>query len=162
MHHGTCVTHVPWCMSESLNGCGGENVSGIPSACANLNFMHLARGPYLISESPSGERYWQTIAVIITVCNRLFSKMALNRQAVALLLNRNSRSKLFVTKQRLYLGLFFLRKCPPKVVFITSWGRVTHICVSNITVIVPGNGLAPSHYLNRGLSIVNRIFRSKL
>ena len=24
MHHGTCVTHVPWCMSGSLTSCGGE------------------------------------------------------------------------------------------------------------------------------------------
>ena len=34
MHHGTCVTHVPWCMSGSLTRHGGENVPGIPSACA--------------------------------------------------------------------------------------------------------------------------------
>ena len=34
MHHGTCETHVPWCMSGSLTCCGGENVPGIPSACA--------------------------------------------------------------------------------------------------------------------------------
>ena len=30
MHHGTCVTHVPWCMSGSLTRGGGENVPGIP------------------------------------------------------------------------------------------------------------------------------------
>ena len=34
MHHGTCVTHVPWCMSGSLTCGGGENVPGIPGACA--------------------------------------------------------------------------------------------------------------------------------
>ena len=34
MHHGTCVTHVPWCMSGSLICGDGENVPGIPSACA--------------------------------------------------------------------------------------------------------------------------------
>ena len=34
MHHGTCVTHVPWCMSGSLNCGDGENVPGIPGACA--------------------------------------------------------------------------------------------------------------------------------
>ena len=34
MHHGTCVTHVTWCMSGSLNRGGGENVPGIPGACA--------------------------------------------------------------------------------------------------------------------------------
>ena len=47
MHHGTCVTHVPWCMSGSLTRGGGENVPGISGACTNLNFTYLARGPLL-------------------------------------------------------------------------------------------------------------------
>ena len=34
MHRGTCVTRVPWCMSGSLTRGGGENVPGIPGACA--------------------------------------------------------------------------------------------------------------------------------
>ena len=34
MHHDTCVTHMPWCMSGSLTCGGGENVPGIPGACA--------------------------------------------------------------------------------------------------------------------------------
>ena len=46
MHHGTCVTHVPWCMSVSLNAVVGENVPGIPGACATRNFTYLARGPW--------------------------------------------------------------------------------------------------------------------
>ena len=45
MHHGTCVTHVPWCMSGSLTRSGGENVPGIPGACATRNFTYLVRGP---------------------------------------------------------------------------------------------------------------------
>ena len=44
-HHGTCVTHVPWCMSGSLTRGGGENVPGIPGACATHNFVCLIRGP---------------------------------------------------------------------------------------------------------------------
>ena len=34
MHHGTCVTHVPWCMLGSLTCGDGENVPGIPGSCA--------------------------------------------------------------------------------------------------------------------------------
>ena len=34
MHHGTCVTHVPWYMSGSLTRGGGENVPDIPGARA--------------------------------------------------------------------------------------------------------------------------------
>ena len=49
MHHGTCVTHVPWCMSESLIRGGGENVPGIPGACATRNFAYLTRGPWYAS-----------------------------------------------------------------------------------------------------------------
>ena len=38
MHHGTCVTHVLWCMSGSLASGGGESVPGIPGACAPAIF----------------------------------------------------------------------------------------------------------------------------
>ena len=54
MHHGTCVTHVPWCMSGSLTLGGGENVPGIPGACATPNFAFLARGPSVTKEKGSG------------------------------------------------------------------------------------------------------------
>ena len=40
MHHGTCR------LPESLTYGGGENVPGIPGACANRNFAYLARGPW--------------------------------------------------------------------------------------------------------------------
>ena len=46
MHHDTCVTHVPWCMSGSLTRAGGENVPGILGACATRNFTFLAIGPW--------------------------------------------------------------------------------------------------------------------
>ena len=46
MHHGTCVTHVPWCMSGSLTRVGGENVPVIPGACVTRNFTYLARGSW--------------------------------------------------------------------------------------------------------------------
>ena len=45
MHHGMCVTHVPCWVSGSLTRSGGENVPGIPGACATRNFANLARDP---------------------------------------------------------------------------------------------------------------------
>ena len=45
MHHGTCVTHVPRCMTGSLIRGGRENVSSISSICATCNFVYLARCP---------------------------------------------------------------------------------------------------------------------
>ena len=46
LHHGTCVTHVPWCMSGSLTRGDGDNVPDIPDACATRNFTYLVRGPW--------------------------------------------------------------------------------------------------------------------
>ena len=48
MHHGTCVTHVPWFMSGSLTCGAGENVPGIPGDCATRKFTYLARGPWIL------------------------------------------------------------------------------------------------------------------
>ena len=50
MHHGTCVTHVPWCMSGSLTCGDGENVPGIPGACAPaiLRIWQEAHGPTFV------------------------------------------------------------------------------------------------------------------
>ena len=59
MHHGTCVMHVPWCMSGSLACGGGENVPGIPGACATRNFTYLVRGPLAIRlVTASGSMQW--------------------------------------------------------------------------------------------------------
>ena len=60
MHHGTWVTHVPWCMPGLLT-CGfgsEENVSGIPGACTTHNFTHLSKGP---CANVSGENHKATI-----------------------------------------------------------------------------------------------------
>ena len=51
MHQGTCVTHVPWWMPGPLNSgflwirFRGENVPGIPGACATCHFAYLIRSP---------------------------------------------------------------------------------------------------------------------
>ena len=45
---------------------------------------------------------------------------------------------------------------------LTHWGRVTHICVSNLPIIGSDNGLAPSHHLNQRWTIVDWALRTKL
>ena len=44
IHHGTCVMHVPLCMSESPTCGGGENAT-VNGVCAICNFTYLVRGP---------------------------------------------------------------------------------------------------------------------
>ena len=59
MHHGTCVTHVPWCMSGSLT-CGyGENVPGIPGACAPaiLRIWQEAHGHKDVGDPDTGQKW---------------------------------------------------------------------------------------------------------
>ena len=52
---------------------------------------------------------------------------------------------------------FFLNEC------LTHWGQVTHICISNLTIIGLDNGLSvPSHHLNQCWNIVNWTTRNKL
>ena len=46
MHHGTCVTHMLWCMSGLLTSGSGKNDPGIPGACAIRNFTYLVSGPW--------------------------------------------------------------------------------------------------------------------
>ena len=58
MHHGTCVTHVPWCMSGSLTRGGGENLPGIPGATCNITY--LAIGP------------WWLWRLSVAICARMF------------------------------------------------------------------------------------------
>ena len=41
--HGTCIMHVPWCMSGSLTCGGSENFAGIPGTWAAHNFTYLLR-----------------------------------------------------------------------------------------------------------------------
>ena len=51
MHHDTFVTHVSWCMSGSPTRAGGENVPGIPCACATRNSAYLVSGPWLLDHT---------------------------------------------------------------------------------------------------------------
>ena len=57
MHNGTCVTHVPRCMSGSLTRDGRENVPGIPGACTNCNFTYLTKG-YCKNTTKRGNGRW--------------------------------------------------------------------------------------------------------
>ena len=66
MHHGTCVTHVPWCMSGSLARVDGGNVPGIPGACTTRNLTYLARGPSLrLSDSYMRDWIWSSLVHVI-------------------------------------------------------------------------------------------------
>ena len=66
MRHGTWVTHVPWCMSGSLTPGGGENVPGIPDACATRNF-------YVSWKKPILEKYYIWVEPVIWCSVELYT-----------------------------------------------------------------------------------------
>ena len=83
MHHGTCVTHVPWCMPGSLTCGDGENVPGIPGACAPaiLRIWQEAHGKVVASHkvwdgidhpfptfNGTTVEEWEWISNFITLC----------------------------------------------------------------------------------------------
>ena len=55
MHHGTCVTHVSWCMSGSLTRAGGEKRSRHSRRMRNLQFYISGKRP--IAETTIGVPY---------------------------------------------------------------------------------------------------------
>ena len=65
MHYGTCVTHVPWCMSVSLIRGGGENVPGIPGAYATRDFAYLGRG---LLPWPWWRHQMETFSALLAIC----------------------------------------------------------------------------------------------
>ena len=122
MHHGTCVTHVPWCMSRSQIHGGGENVPGMPGACATRNFTYLARGPCYRNTTDCFKHTQQACS---SVC-----------AATVFFLNNN--------------------------IYSTHWGRVTHICVSELNITASDNGLSPGRrqaiiWTSAGISLIRTI-----
>ena len=71
MHHGTCATDVPWCMSGSLTRDGGENV---PGTCATHNFTYLLRDPCILPFSLS-------VACSLTLSSSSWSSTTLDLSA---------------------------------------------------------------------------------
>ena len=65
MHHGTCVTHVPWCMSGSLTRGGGETFPAftVHAQPAILQIWQEARGQCLglCHLTPTRCHPWSTI-----------------------------------------------------------------------------------------------------
>ena len=66
MHHGTCVTHVPWCMSGSLTCGGGENVPDIPGACAPAILRIWQEAHVFANIFKMADEIWRNLASLRT------------------------------------------------------------------------------------------------
>ena len=58
MHHGTCVTHVPWCMSGSLNRGGGGKRSRHSRRMRNSQFYVSGKRP-MAGMRLTRDKWWQ-------------------------------------------------------------------------------------------------------
>ena len=78
MHHGTCVKHVPWCMSGLLTRGGGEDVPGIPGACAPaiLRIWQEAHWMYSLIHFLNSMMVWQISVLLVreVLANKLRSR----------------------------------------------------------------------------------------
>ena len=88
MHHGTCFTHMPWCMSGSLTRGGGENVPGIPAACAPTILRIWQEAHYRKNESSYDKFDPQDQTAIVSEI-KLFHWTILNSKMTSPKLQRN-------------------------------------------------------------------------
>ena len=116
MHHGTCVTHVPWCMPGSLTSgfplesAVRENVPGIPGACATRNVTYLVKCPLSVVEYHNRSYTCRHLCV----CDTLASNYRIYWTIISL------------TIFYLYYQLFWLTSIPTKPCFncFKSWHYV--------------------------------------
>ena len=73
MHHGTCVTRVPWCMPISLTSDflwsrwrGKRSLH--PSVCTTHNFTYLVRGPWMCFSKCVGTFGWLITSTLDDEC----------------------------------------------------------------------------------------------
>ena len=149
MHHGTCVTHVPWCMSGSQTGGGGKNVPGIPGACATCSFTHLARGP--LNQPLRSEQY----AYISYIIHEHLQGIWLTRLHITLLQKKFSPNLGMSGHQQTYCGcksvdlkLFLIFNRGNKNLFYdhhmrswSVWGQTSEDNISIIMLITVKHGL---------------------
>ena len=125
MHHGTCITHVQWCMPGSLTRVGGGNVPGNPSACTTRNFTYLASDPswnamhsrWLPLFFLQGTQKWRPIALLLGGYLSWFH--SLNKVLIFLLLCCVQYPVLFVRES--YINIFFTTDSNI-VVSAKTWG----------------------------------------
>ena len=69
MHHGTCDTHVPWCMSQSLTRSGSENVLVFPAQAQSTNLRIWQEAPGKISSIVGWQ--WLSPTSFLSILKRL-------------------------------------------------------------------------------------------
>ena len=67
MHHGTCVTHVPWCMSGSLNCDGGGKRSRHSRRMRNPQFYVSGKRP-MAPFTTWWRHQMETFSALLTIC----------------------------------------------------------------------------------------------
>ena len=107
MHHGTCVTYVPCCMSGSLTRGGGESVPGIPGTWAIRNFTYLIRDPWHVNVL-AGPLWGETTAM-----NYLRE-------------NHRSNSLLTYFRQQIINGSTSLNRVCHLIIFVNNLSQIFH------------------------------------
>ena len=106
MYHGTCVTHVPWCMLGSLTSAflwnlRWGNVPDITGACAANNFTDLVRGPCTENQARDTEdsRYNRSVSVSAVGIAIVTSPVTSNVIYITLMTSRGNLERLFANQK---------------------------------------------------------------
>ena len=177
-HHGlaipTCImahawrTHRDACrdnwIAAPVEAVGRENVPGIPGVCVTCNITYLVRVP-LANRVIKNTNHWG-------LANNTLQQQWLVQCAASSQWNQSFRMhKYSKSKTHKSMALWssiithngvWLSGSSPSTIAITHWGRVTHICVSKLTIIGSDNGLSPERrqanfWTNAGILLIGTL-----
>ena len=112
MNRGTCVTHVPWCMSGLLTRGGGKKFPAFP-AHAHPQFYVFVKRPMSKMPYPRDRSSFQGLGLVSVVCSLAqysFSLLFQERSCVVLLFGMIYHTAMFYLwwfKTRSWRGNFF-------------------------------------------------------
>ena len=157
----------PWCMSGSLTRGGEENVPSIPGACTTRNCTYVVRGLwsvesydlYTLFGSKSSEICLQIVIKLSLILTQAYGLLDITAFSISMLYQDQifkCMTEIFVLNFEGIFAIPCMKPCPYndnnlfrwyvkiwELFDLTHWGRVTHICVSKLTIIGSDNGLSP-------------------
>ena len=117
MHHGTCVTHVPWSMSGLLTRVGVENVPFIPGILSKRPIIWTSDDPI----------FWHIYATIglyeLTVCRMIYFS-TLDFNTCYLMFSEQCQ---FISKTNSTLRLIYINWLRQTMsILLANWKKPTH------------------------------------
>ena len=157
----SCTDHFP-CLC-------GTNMSALNIKCSQkyllAYFAHLTSCSYLLGPWRQCQRSPDLSQIILLHYSQIWMELHLNIGSAAgfwLIVGDELEPQCMTsrdTRKKLCLQLFLDTQLPDCLLPLTHWGRVTHICVSELPIIGSDNGLSPGRrqtiiWTNAGILLI--------